>query len=175
MSPLLRFALAALLCLPLTACDDDPSGTDAGPAATDAGPGGSDAGGADAGGSDAGAADAGGVDAGDGDAGGADGGGLPPGACTNAADEMVLAMIDSEAEARMCGTMCFGGESCVTMCMEELGLSNGCASCFGGAASCAAMNCALQCAGSDMMRCNDCRRMNGCIEDFEMCSGLPGE
>ncbi len=168
----------------LAGCESDSMGTDGGGGGTDAGPGDTDAGG---GGTDAGPGEAdagpgetdagpGETDAGPGetDAGGGTDGGLPAGACTNSADDAVLSSIDVETEARMCGNRCFGGAMCVTMCMEDLGLSNGCATCFGEVAQCTARNCALQCTGGDEARCTMCRMMAGCVTSFETCSGLPG-
>ncbi|MCB9598160.1 MAG: hypothetical protein H6719_35935 [Sandaracinaceae bacterium] len=173
MHRLVSVSLVLVLGLALVACDGDtPSDTDAGGGGTDAGGGGTDAG-TDAGpaetdaGTDAGAEDAGPTDA------GADAA-LPPGACTNADDAMALGMVDTAMEAERCGTMCFGGAMCVTMCMEMLGISNECATCFGEVANCAARMCALPCARGASTMCTDCRRMMGCSGAFETCSGLPG-
>ena len=159
-----RLWLTVVLALTTSACDGDP-GADAG--AQDAGlaDAGSDAG-SDAG-TDAGhdadvEADAG-VDA-----------AIPPGACSNADDELALAAIDVPAEARACGTMCFGAAMCVTRCMEDHGLSSACATCFGAVAQCTTRNCALACSGDDDAACTACRVSAGCAAEFEACSGLAG-
>lgn len=171
-----RFVSLTFLCFSLAACDGG-GGTDAGPAGTDAGPGALDAGGGTDAGSDAGASDAGtdaGTDAGSGvtDA-GADAA-IPPGACSNADDAMVLDGIDVAMEARTCGNRCFGGATCVTGCMEMLGLSSACATCFGSVSACTVRECITECSGGDEMACTDCRVREGCASSFEMCSGLSG-
>lgn len=168
-----RFVPLTFLCVSLAACDGG-GGTDAGPSGTDAGPGGMDAGGGDAG-TDAGS---GGSDAGtDAGSGATDAGtdaAIPPGACSNPDDAMVLDGIDVEMEARTCGNMCFGGATCVTNCMEMLGLSSACATCFGSVSACTVRECIAECSGSDEMACTDCRVREGCVSAFEACSGLPG-
>jgi len=108
--------------------------------------------------------------------GGSDTGTLPTGACSNAADQAVVAATDIPAEAESCGRGCFGAESCVTDCMrDDVGLTMACAACFGATSECTRSNCLTACLGSDAARCTMCRRMAGCLDSFVTCSGLPGE
>lgn len=181
--PSLLLVLCALLAL--AGCDDDSmggedsgpgGGMDAGPMPTvDSGPPMTDAGSAtDAGGrADSGG---GGVDgSAPGDGGAATDGSMGSGACTNAADQAALGMVDIAMVAEDCGRMCFGGRTCVIMCVErDAGISNACATCFGDVSQCTLRNCLRECSGSDMMACDSCRAMAGCTSAFEACSGLPG-
>jgi len=171
----LALSLALSLLLALTGCGDDSGrGADSGSGGTDSGMVGDSGSATDSGGG----TDGGGVDSGTAaDTGtGADTGTLPPGACTNTADEAVMAGASFESEAETCAMNCIAAEMCVTDCMrDDVGLSMGCATCFGGAGQCALDNCVGDCLLDPRgAACTDCRRMAGCIDDYETCSGLPG-
>ncbi|RLB53253.1 MAG: hypothetical protein DRJ42_12410 [Deltaproteobacteria bacterium] len=176
----LSLSLSLSLLLALTGCgDDSPRVTDSGSGGTDSGMTGdsgsaTDSGGGTDGGGDSGMSTDSGMATDSGSA--TDTGTLPPGACTNTADEAVMAGASFEADAETCATGCFAAEMCVTDCMrDDVGLSMGCSVCFGAAGKCALDNCLTACLTDPRgAACTDCRRTAGCIDDYEMCSGLPG-
>ncbi len=178
----LSLSLSAFSLLALGGCgDDSPRVTDSGSGGTDSGMTGdsgsatdSGGGGTDGGPTDSGTAADSGMATDSGSA--TDTGTLPPGACTNTADEAVMAGASFEADAETCATGCFAAEMCVTDCMrDDVGLSMGCSVCFGAAGKCALDNCLSECLLDPRgAACTDCRQTAGCIDDYEMCSGLPG-
>jgi hypothetical protein len=121
--------------------------------------------------------DAGTVDAADGsvsDA-GADAG--PVDACLNPADQTVLSDSTKVSKsAQDCGFGCFANEdpNCDADCMQmNLGLSRGCATCWGDSIRCAAQNCLVPClASSTDPACIACNEQF-CTPQFRHCSGLP--
>ncbi|HYC53483.1 MAG TPA: hypothetical protein VEL28_00890 [Candidatus Binatia bacterium] len=96
-------------------------------------------------------------------------------ACLNEADELVRSSVNLDEEAESSGLSCSGGASCISDHMEGVGLSPGCADCYGGTGSCAASNCAFQClSDSGSSGCRSCVASN-CAQEFEVCSGWPYE
>ncbi|MFT5432716.1 MAG: hypothetical protein ACI9OJ_003418, partial [Myxococcota bacterium] len=100
------------------------------------------------------------------------------GACTNEDD---MALIDSLGPDGMqdaitpCGSGCFFSadkEGCVTECINsDVGLSVGCAGCYGDVTACTMSNCAGPCidGGDD---CISCMQDAGCQDNFPACSGI---
>lgn len=117
-------------------------------------------------------------------------GGMSEGACDKASD---LDAIEGAGQsvrdlARDCGRS-FGCASsigisgrygdCVSDCVEEGvdGLSTECADCYGALERCGLESfCRPQCqVNTCSTLCLDCLEMAGCIEDYEICRGLPGD
>lgn len=102
------------------------------------------------------------------------------GACTNDADQAIIAETDDpdyENEAMdTCTTGCFSEvnsseafSACYATCLETHGgYSSACASCFGNVVGCQIEYC-LSCNDDD--ECDQCFAEN-CLEDFEVCSGI---
>jgi hypothetical protein len=96
------------------------------------------------------------------------------GACTNASDTAILAAsADLEDKIGTCAFECIsGGAVCGTACIErEVGLSNGCSTCFGETIACTVASCALQCISPSSPNCASCRETN-CTPAFTECSGI---
>jgi hypothetical protein len=92
-------------------------------------------------------------------------------ACLNPEDELVRSSVNLDEEAGSSGLSCSGGASCISEHMQGVGLSAGCADCYGGTGSCAASNCAFQClSDSGSSGCRSCVASN-CAQEFEVCSG----
>lgn len=96
-------------------------------------------------------------------------------ACTNDED---TAALDAAAETLAdtigeCAFMCLGGGApCAADCMEtEVGVTTGCASCFGQIIACTIMNCAGQCFDATSPACAECREAN-CNPAFVACAGI---
>lgn len=107
------------------------------------------------------------------DATGSDGG--SGGACDNPGDFAALGApgLDTEAEIGACALRCaLTGPECSVPCVEEgLGVSNGCAVCFGDVISCTVANCALQCLDSASAGCRTCQETS-CFPAFTECAGI---
>lgn len=92
-------------------------------------------------------------------------------ACLNPEDELVRSSVNLDEEAGSSGLSCTGGAACISEHMQGVGLSAGCADCYGGTGSCAASNCAFQClSDSGSSGCRSCVASN-CAQEFEVCSG----
>ena len=102
-------------------------------------------------------------------------GGTGQGACTNAADQAVLAQIDAQTMATECGLGCIGDlnpSACATSCLQgQSDLSQGCAGCFGKLVGCIIDNCLTDCISPESVECTTCTQ-NQCGPSFEACSGL---
>lgn len=104
--------------------------------------------------------------------GGGTGGAAPSGACTNAADQAILAGGQVEAQVEQCAQQNFGGEPGTKDCIKsETGLSDGCVTCFDDTVQCTVANCIAQCAGGQSPDCTACMDQN-CTPAFVACSGL---
>jgi len=127
--------------------------------------------------------------------GGGTGGSEPQGACDNASD--LDAIEDAEESirniARDCGlpnspsSICasliiingtqYGG--CISECIEDRvpDLSSECAACYGAVEQCGLNSfCRTQCQLNTCSTfCLDCLENAGCIEEYEVCRGLPGD
>jgi hypothetical protein len=66
---------------------------------------------------------------------------------------------------------------CVAQCTQDAtGLSEECMACTGDTVACGAAFCTGECVnGTDLPECIACRCNNGCIQEFDACSGLPSD
>ena len=66
---------------------------------------------------------------------------------------------------------------CVAQCTQDAtGLSEECMGCTGDTVACGAAFCTSECvADTNAQMCIDCRCINGCIPEFDTCSGLPSD
>jgi hypothetical protein len=110
--------------------------------------------------------------------GGAEGGatqtcGRAAGACVNATD-CQKSRTDVNAKVAECGQRCFGAGPCTAMCLKDgLGITQGCADCWGAVVQCGRDKCLTQCInGTDTPACRDCTASAGCDSAFATCSGL---
>jgi hypothetical protein len=104
-----------------------------------------------------------------------------PGACTDAADEMVnMTTVGNDAstcvESNCLGdyiTSNFSGlTTCVASCLQTKdNLTAGCAACWGAVVSCGAQHCASECSGGDSTACNTCTDQF-CTPAFNTCAGM---
>ncbi len=71
-----------------------------------------------------------------------------------------------------CGFMCFTSPdpNCAKNCMQKVGLSSGCAVCWGDAVNCGAKNCLAVCLDSTSPDCRTCSA-KFCDPAFHACSG----
>jgi hypothetical protein len=100
--------------------------------------------------------------------------GSAAGACTGAADRMVLDGPDFQQTLKTCGVQCLGGaDSCSTQClMMNSTLSAPCAGCNGTRLTCAMAHCVGDCAAGFMSAgCNSCIETN-CGAEYHRCAGL---
>jgi hypothetical protein len=102
--------------------------------------------------------------------------GMGMGACTDAADGMLLQMNQAQIKTDVgnCGKMNLAAEPATLNCIKmKTGLSDACSKCFSDEVDCAAAKCFAQCISDPASQgCTDCRAMN-CDPAFLMCSGLP--
>ena len=101
------------------------------------------------------------------------------GACANASD---LAVLDAGKEtideaAKDCTLNCLGDPDlagCAVPCVaEQTGLSHDCAACFVGVLDCMIDQCLPECvADPEGPECLQCTEDEGCLSDFDACSGL---
>ena len=73
-----------------------------------------------------------------------------------------------------CGTKCFARIACATACTKRsVGLSQGCAACFGSDIGCMADHCMAQCtAAPTSQKCMDCHAKY-CEVSFKQCVAVP--
>lgn len=131
---------------------------------SDSGTGGTGGGGA---GGDGGTAGSGG------ETGGGGSNGLPTDACTNS-DDLALVCAPGWSDAvGECARAESGDPDGTTNCLvENSGISEACASCYGAATGCVLNNCIGECATApDSEACNDCRVENGCDVLQDDCTG----
>jgi hypothetical protein len=119
-------------------------------------------------------------------------GGEAAGACDNASDLEALAIAGSVRDvARDCGSegavpRCDGAnlsgdayETCISACVanDVQGLSGACAGCYGAMERCALDSfCQLRCRTDTCDPiCLSCLLIAGCIEELEVCRGIPGD
>ncbi|MSP72269.1 MAG: hypothetical protein EXR76_08820 [Myxococcales bacterium] len=97
-------------------------------------------------------------------------------ACTGAADRAALLVHADEAQMVVgnCALGCFAQpSSCAPACVQgSLGISAGCAACFGDLVACAVANCFQVCGVPGSAACTACRAMF-CDEALELCAGFP--
>ena len=103
--------------------------------------------------------------------------GAPPGTlfggtdeCTGPADRGILDDPATDDAIRDCGLSCLSGGAC--SCLVDLGLTEGCAACYGDNIKCAAVNCISQCSSdSNSPECGACVTSN-CDPGFGKCRGF---
>ncbi|MCB9665311.1 MAG: hypothetical protein H6732_14465 [Alphaproteobacteria bacterium] len=180
----MRTLLLALLlgaCTGTVTVDDKAGDTDT--AVADSDTAGDDSGAdspADTGGDsgDSGATDSGDSgDSGAGDSGAGDSGSAGSNGCTDPADVSALgtAAATIGSVSQTCALQCATSgmiRSCVATCVaNELGISQGCADCFGVYTTCIVGQCALACLNPTSQGCVTCRT-NKCDPAFETCAGI---
>lgn len=87
--------------------------------------------------------------------------------CANSSDRAVLAKPSTNADVQACGVQCLGGGACD--CLVGLGLSQGCAACYGDNIKCGAANCIVPCANGDSPDCSACVAQH--CAAFKACTG----
>jgi len=99
---------------------------------------------------------------------------ISPGACTNAADQAILADVDVVLEAETCVMTCSMDMECMAGCLSDnTGLSSACSQCYAEATGCILTYCLSGCMSdphSDV--CIACMVENGCYGPFVLCSGM---
>jgi len=99
------------------------------------------------------------------------------GSCNNTEDTSKVKDREGTTEAQeQCGKQCLLNRdisTCVGQCMTgKLGISDGCATCFGEEAACTKQHCALKCLNPASDRCVQCS-LQYCSGDLSTCTGLP--
>jgi hypothetical protein len=102
------------------------------------------------------------------------------GACTDAADEAIVASVDVPTLAANCAKMNLGQDPAIEACIEAgtrqdggPGLSAACTQCFDAAVDCSIAHCPNQCLSDPgSATCVACRAQS-CDPAFYACSGLP--
>ena len=96
------------------------------------------------------------------------------GACTNDADQQIIASKDVEAEVQQCAEENFGAEPGTKNCIKDsTGLSDPCVACFDDTVQCSVNNCIGDCIGGQSPACDACVDAK-CMPAFQACSGLTG-
>mmetsp|Transcript_14005 Transcript_14005/g.42382 ORF Transcript_14005/g.42382 Transcript_14005/m.42382 type:complete len:394 (-) Transcript_14005:133-1314(-) len=106
------------------------------------------------------------------------GGGVTPGPegaqCASRDDQAVLMAPGFMGGVHQCGHSCWGKGACSTTCVQALGMSEGCAACWGGVVGCGAWNCWNTCMfGQESDECKKCGREH-CQGEFQACIGAEG-
>jgi hypothetical protein len=107
--------------------------------------------------------------------------GTEGGECTNETDLATLASVDAAASAGSCGLGCLADEdprACSIACIvDDTGLSNECAGCFGDIVACSIEFCLAPCASDPAGdACAACQVESGCVDAFDACTGdISGE
>ena len=100
-----------------------------------------------------------------------DGGEAGAGACIDAADMAVASMANFQTSALSCSATNLAAEPGTLNCLEGLGLTSACATCYDGNAQCTDAHCETQCATShSSAACTSCVNTN-CGPAFQTCSG----
>ena len=100
-----------------------------------------------------------------------DGGEAGAGACIGAADMAVASMANFQTSAFSCSATNLGAEPGTLNCLEGLGLTSACATCYDGDAQCTDAHCETLCATSQISAaCTSCVNTN-CAPAFHACSG----
>jgi hypothetical protein len=106
------------------------------------------------------------------------------GMCANASDETAVCTNDVTTIAEQCGGSCYqaGGtdavqDACTSTCLSSKvtpALSSDCQTCYVSDVACARKNCLVSCGlAPTSADCATCRQVNGCVDAFYGCSGVP--
>lgn len=94
------------------------------------------------------------------------------GACTNAADQAILAKPDIDKTIESCALKSFGNAEGAKKCIvTDTGMSANCAGCFGTMLACTFSKCIGSCMGGNTPECKKCNDKE-CIPAFEKCAGV---
>jgi len=97
------------------------------------------------------------------------------GACVDDADKEAMAKEGTklQGDVQNCAFKCIiSGTSCMTKCVEGLGLSAGCSGCFVDLATCSKSKCALSCLGGPKSSsCQKCAK-DKCFPGLVSCAGV---
>jgi len=98
------------------------------------------------------------------------------GSCNDAQDIAIFnkTWTTFSASLRACATNCWADQTCTSNCIAKaLGLTSGCANCFGAVVYCTAQNCATYCfidpTSKECLACED----KYCEAGLVTCTGLP--
>ena len=95
------------------------------------------------------------------------------GACTNSADETILASGKVQDATTTCAMQSMGDATKATACVKaQTGLSDGCSGCFAVILSCTFKNCLTSCMGGKTPACDQCMIDKGCNDEFTTCAGV---
>jgi len=94
------------------------------------------------------------------------------GACSDSADQTLAAISTTPTAIANCAQSNIGREPATLNCIEGLGFSVPCSTCFDADAQCTIANCLVDCSGAPTsMACTMCQAMH-CNTAFTACSGL---
>lgn len=96
--------------------------------------------------------------------------------CQNEKDCPFVVDGTARTTAQTCGKGCIGeAASCASDCIvDELAMSNECASCYADFVNCTIKNCVGACLDDpNSDGCHECQETKGCRGTFNTCSGLP--
>ncbi len=107
------------------------------------------------------------------------------GKCADASDESSICTNDVTTIAEQCGASCYATagtassaqDTCNTTCLSTMitpALSSDCQTCYLSDITCARTNCLVTCGIAPTSQgCMACRQMNGCVDAFYGCAGVP--
>jgi len=96
------------------------------------------------------------------------------GACNNSQDLRIFNQTNSTFHAlvQKCAANCVGGGECSTTCIaKDIGLTPGCARCFGNDVQCTAEHCTIPCLEPNSKECVECSLKN-CQDALLQCAGV---
>jgi hypothetical protein len=99
------------------------------------------------------------------------GGSAPEGACSNEMDEEAICSPTFTDDFTECGLGNIGNPEGAQMCIEGIGISSECATCWSENVSCLVTNCLGQCAGGGTPECLECQA-EFCTPALVECAGF---
>lgn len=97
------------------------------------------------------------------------------GACNDTQDLSAFVKFNSTFHSTLqaCASGCLGASACSATCIQQkVGLTPGCATCFGDDVGCTASNCVLSCLSPSSPACVDCSNKY-CLPALLTCAGVP--